>query len=181
MDLDKLIKDCIANKRRSQKEFYLLTADKLMNISRRYTSNVHDAKDAVQNAYIQIFKNLHKFDQRKGNLDAWLTKIVINEALQILRKQKTRVLKESISQERYEVSKTPDILKRLHAEDLLKILYQIPEVYRIVFNMNVVEGYSHREIGEIMNIKESTSRSQLTRAKQMLRKILIEQKKIESC
>ena len=135
----------------------------------------------MQNAYIQIFKNLKSFDQQKGNLDSWLTKIVINEALQLIRKQKTRVLKERDSQEQYEISSSPDILKRLHAEDLLKILNQLPDVYRVVFNLNVVEGYSHREIGEMLHVTESTSRSQLTRAKQMLRKLLIEKKKLESC
>ena len=181
MDIDKLIKGCIANQRVSQKEFYLLTADRLMNISRRYTSNIHDAKDVLQNAYIQIFKKIKQFDAKKGNLDSWLTKIVINEALQLLRKKKTRTIKETNSQEQFEISTSPDILKRLQAEDVLRVLTRIPESYRIVFNMYVVEGYAHKEIAKLLTITESTSRSKLTRAKQMIRDLIVKQKKAESC
>jgi len=181
LSIDQLIRGCIDNNRTCQKEFYMLVADRLMNISRRYCSNVHDAKDVLQNSFIKIFKNLHQFDINKGNLDAWLTKIVINEALQLMRKEKTQLIKEKNSSEKYEVSNAPEILKRLHAEDLMKILNRLPEGYRIVFNMYVVEGYAHKEIGKFLGITESSSRSQLTRAKQLIQKLLIEQKKAEIC
>ena len=181
MELDKLISGCIKNDRKSQKDFYVLTADRLMNVSRRYSKNIDDAKDVLQNAFIKIFKHLQKFDSKKGNLDAWMTKIVINEALQMIRQKKAKVLKESLFHEEFEELGIPEILSRLQAEDVLKIAAKLPEGYRVVFNMNVVDGYSHKEIGEQLGITESASRSQLTRAKRSLKKLLQEQKNAELC
>jgi len=181
VEIQKLISNCIKNDRKSQKDFYLLTADRLMNVSRRYSNDINDAKDILQNAFIKIFKNLNKFDFDKGNLDSWLTKIVINEALQLIRKKKGQMVKDKIMKEEFEELSTPEILSRLQAEDVLNVTAQLPEGYRIVFNMNIVEGYNHKEIAEALGITESTSRSQLTRAKKLLKKLLIEQKNAELC
>lgn len=181
MEIDKLIFKCIRNDRQSQKQFYMLTADKLMNVSRRYTKDINDAKDILQNAYIKIFKNLKTFDNEKGNLDSWLTKIVINEALQLIRKNTRQAIREQKSNEQFEELSTPEVISRLQAEDVMKLMAQLPDGYRIVFNMNIVEGYSHKEIALKLNITESTSRSQLTRAKRMLRDLLNDQKTAELC
>lgn len=181
LDIDILIRKCIKQDRQSQKQFYLLTADKLMNVSRRYAANIDDAKDILQNAYIRIFTCLDQFDIKKGNLDNWLTKIVINEALQLLRKQKRLLIKEQSSDVAFMELSVPAIIARLQAEDLMKLMRYLPEGYRIVFNMNVVEGFTHKEIAEQLNISESTSRSQLTRAKSMLRDLLRDQKASELC
>lgn len=88
MEIDELISRCLKQDRGSQQELYNLTCDRLMNISRRYTADIHEAKDVLQNTYIKIFKNLGSFNSKKGNLDSWLTKITINEALQFLRKKR---------------------------------------------------------------------------------------------
>lgn len=181
LDIDKLIKSCLKNDRKSQKQFYLLTSDRLMNISRRYTSDINDAKDVLQNAYLQIFSKLKDFDIKKGELDSWLTRIVINEALQLLRKRKATLIKEQISNMEFNEISRPEILARLQAEDVMKLIHLLPEGYRIVFNLSVVEGYSHKEISKQLDITESTSRSQLTRAKKMLRQLFIDQKTTELC
>jgi len=181
LDIDKLIQNCINNDRESQKQFYMLTAERLMNVSRRYTKDISDAKDILQNAYIKIFKKLENFDSEKGNLNSWLTKIVINEALQLLRKNKRLAEREQIGNQQFEELSTPEVIARLQAEDVMKLMKLLPDGYRIVFNMSVVEGYSHREIAAALNISESTSRSQLTRAKRMLRDLLNDQKTAELC
>jgi len=181
LDIDILIKSCIQNDRKSQKQFYMLTSDRLMNVSRRYTTDINDAKDVLQNAYINIFKNLSKFDLKKGELDGWMTRIVINEALQLYRKNRQNALKEQLNQELFVTKTAPDILSRLNAEDMLKILRKLPDGYRIIFNMSVVEGFSHKEISSQLGISESTSRSQLTRAKKMLRVIFEQMKITELC
>ena len=179
--IEQLIESCIKRDRKSQKQFYLLTCDRLMNISRRYTSDVNDAKDVLQNAYVNIFKNLHTFDLERGELDSWLCKIVINEALQLLRKKKNLMIKEERTQQVFASVSAPEVVSRLHAEDLMLLINRLPAGYRIVFNMSVVEGYSHKEIAEQLGINESTSRSQLTRAKKMLRDLLENQKITELC
>jgi len=176
-----LIKKCIDNDRKSQKEFYMLTSDKLMNVSRRYTNDINDAKDILQNAYIKIFRSLKTFDENKGCLDAWLSKIVINEALQLFRKRKKDSEREKIVGNKFEELSVPEILSRLQAEDLLKLTNKLPEGYKIVFNLSVVEGFNHKDIAQELNITESTSRSQLTRAKKMLKQLIIDQKKAELC
>lgn len=181
MEIEKLIYRCIQNDRQSQKDFYLFTADRLMNVSRRYTNGIDEAKDVLQNAYVKIFKYLKTFDSQKGNLDSWLTKIVINEALQFIRAKKRAIIRDNLMNESFEELETPEILSRLQAEDVLKLTTQLPEGYRMIFNMNIVEGYSHKEIATILNIAESTSRSQLTRAKKMLRTLLIKQNNAELC
>ena len=181
LDIDKLIKACIDNDRKSQKQFYLLTADKLMNVSRRYSSDINDAKDILQNAYIKIFHCLDQFDLKKGNLDAWLSRIVINEALMHLRKKKRMSLTDQVVKDDFESLSNPEIIMRLQAEDVLKLMNQLPDGYRIIFNMAVVEGYSHKEIAAQLNITESTSRSQLTRAKRLLKELLKDQKTSELC
>lgn len=181
LEIDILIKKCANDHRPSQKQFYMLTADKLMNVSRRYAANMDDARDILQNAYVKIFKNIGDFDIKKGNLDSWLTRIVINEALQLLRKNKLHFNREQEAVEMYRMVSAPEIVKQLEAEDVLKVTHKLPEGYRIIFNLNVVEGYSHSEIANKLNISESTSRSQLTRAKKMLRELIVDLKRKELC
>jgi len=182
MELEKLISDCLANDRQAQKTFYMLTSDRLMNISRRYANNIDDAKDILQNAYISIFKNLKTFDFNKGELDSWLTKITINEALQLLRRKSKFSIKDKLgSKEQFNQLSTPEAINRLNAEDILGLVHKLPDGYKMIFNLKVVEGYSHKEIAAVLKITESTSRSQLTRAKRMLQALLIEQKKAELC
>lgn len=159
----------------------MLTSDRLMNVSRRYTNCIEDAKDVLQNAYVKIFNNVESCDLKNGNIDGWLSRIVVNEALQLYRKKKKDNNRDVLYQKGLEEISAPEIISRLNAEDILKLMKQLPEGYRMIFNMSVVEGFSHKEISEQLGIGESTSRSQLSRAKELLRDIITEQKKAELC
>lgn len=159
----------------------MLTSDRLMNVSRRYTNCIEDAKDVLQNAYVKIFNNMESCDLKNGNIDGWLSRIVVNEALQLYRKKKKDNNRDVLYQKGLEEISAPEIISRLNAEDILKLMKQLPEGYRMIFNMSVVEGFSHKEISEQLGIGESTSRSQLSRAKELLRDIITEQKKAELC
>ncbi len=159
----------------------MLTSDRLMNVSRRYTNSVEDAKDVLQNAYVKIFINLKNCDLKNGNIDGWLSRIVVNEALQLYRKKKKDNNRDILYQKGLEEMSAPEIIARLNAEDILKLMKRLPEGYRMIFNMSVVEGFSHKEISEQLGIGESTSRSQLSRAKELLRDIINDQKKAELC
>ncbi len=181
MEINKLILRCIKQDRNSQKEFYMLTSDRLMNISRRYTNNLEDAKDVLQNAYVKIFNNLESCDLKNGNIDGWLSRIVVNEALQLYRKKQNDNNRDILYQQGLNELSAPEVIDRLNAEDILKLMRQLPEGYRVIFNMNVVEGFSHKEISEQLGIGESTSRSQLSRARELLREIINKQKKAELC
>lgn len=181
MEISVLISNCKKQDRKAQKEFYLLFADRLMNVSLRYCNDIPSAKDVLQNAFVKIFTHLDQFDDSRGNIDNWTVKIVINEALQYLRKQKKLSFDLLENQAIYEETKLPDALSSMHAADLMKIIDLLPEGFKYVFYMYEIEGFKHKDIAQQLNITESTSRSQLTRAKQMIRAYIDKQKSIELC
>ena len=149
-------------------KLYMEYADYLTGVCARYISDEDTLKDVLQESFIKIFTQIQQFEYRgKGSLKAWLTKIVINEALMQLRKEKFFLipLQEELPDEE------PDT-EGLSAETLLSFVRQLPPGYRAVFNLFVIEEKSHKEIAEILHIKPDTSASQFARARQMLAKMI---------
>ncbi len=146
-------------------------SDLLYSISLRYVGHPATAQDVLQEAFIRIFKAFKNYDSDKGSLSAWMRKITVNEALKSLNKKKVKYSTLSVDfNEKYGVA--PEILRKMDAEDLLKVVQSLPEGYRQVFNLSVIEGYSHKEISQLLGIQPVSSRSNLSRAKQILRKKL---------
>lgn len=126
-----------------------------------------EAEDILQDAFIKIFQNLEKFE-RKGSFEGWMRRITVNTALKNYKKSSYQ--KEKIGLEDYqEGALDPDVLASLGEEEILNVIAELPKGYRIVFNLYVIEGFSHREIAEQLGIQESTSRSQLVKARNMLK------------
>ena len=120
----------------------------------------------LQDAFIKVFDNIHRFEG-KGSFEGWIRRIVINTALKNISKHSFQ--KENIGMEGVvESSADPSVFSHLTEQELLKIIAKLPDGYRVVFNLYCIEGYSHKEIGELLNIEESTSRSQLTKARAVL-------------
>ncbi len=166
--LTNIINKCKSNDQMAQKDLYLLFADKLMAVSMRYSSDIAKAKDLVQDTFIQIFTKIDTYDSARGSFKSWITRILINIALQRFRKHKKILLTNDIQvldQEDYSING----LEQLLAEDLFHMINQLPEGSKIVFNLYEIEGYKHKEIGAKLGISASTSRAHLTRAKRMLR------------
>lgn len=163
-----LIKGCLDNKREYQQLLYRQYSSKLMGICVRYASNVDEAKDFLQEGFIQIFTKLETF-KHLGSFEGWMRRIVVNTCLSHLRKQSQylQVLEED--QIEIEADSTEDYL---NTKDLLKFIQQLPAGFRQVFNLYAIEGYSHREIGEMLSISEGTSKSQFSRAKKSLQKLI---------
>jgi RNA polymerase sigma factor (sigma-70 family) len=161
-----LIESCIANERLAQRELYERYCNAMYTIAYRITNDFELANDVLQDAFIQIFKNLQQF-RRESTLGAWIKTIVIRTAY---RKVKQRIIFEDIDnvnpQERI------DWGTNLDAEYLEKAIQSLPEGYRAVFVLAEVEGYAHREVGELLGISEGTSKSQLFYAKKRLREML---------
>ncbi len=177
MTLAKLIQDCQSNKRAAQRMLYDRYSDMLMGIAQRYARDDHESFDILQNSFMKIFTKINSFVIGEGSFEGWMNRIVVNEALQLYRKNKKIFYSDTeIMNNQPEVENSA--IDLLEAEDILKLLEDLPDGYRIVFNLNVVEGYSHKEIGEILGIKESASRSQLSRAKKVLQKVIIQKKMI---
>jgi RNA polymerase sigma-70 factor (ECF subfamily) len=173
-----LIKGCKQGNRKSQQALYLQYADQVMSIAYRYARDLSEAEDILQNAFIKIFSNIHSFDPKKGKFDAWLSRLVINEALQLLKKNRRYFLINSDNIERLDQAVDADAMSSLAVEDIHKLLHQLPDGYRAVFNLYVIEEYSHQEIAALLDITASASRSQLARAKKMLRKLIEQQKNV---
>ncbi len=181
MTIEQLIEGCKKQKRKYQKALYDRFHALAFNVGLRYAKDNPEAKDIVQNAFIKIFDKIDTYQPQKGAFEGWLTRIVINEALQQYRQNKGYLLngEDSTHQMQKIMSSDPPVFDYLQAKDVLKLIHKLPIRYRLVFQMAVVEGYSHREIANLLEINESTSRSQLARAKSKLRVLLNEQKTME--
>jgi len=172
-----IIEGCRRKQAKSQRALFDRYSEMLFSISLRYVSSEPDAKDVLQESFLRIFKHFEKFDPQKGSLKNWMIQICIREALKRLSQKKEIIELDTIKEQ---PQTEPIILSHLQMEDLMKVIRQLPLPYRTILNLFLIEGYSHKEIGQLLGIKESSSRSGLTRAKMMLRKTLTNKKKHES-
>ncbi len=170
-----IIRGCQKGKAKCQKELVLRYSPALMTVARRYCRDDHAAKDVLQESFIRVFRAIDRY-QATGSFTAWLRRIVINVALQ--RKDKASYQREQTSLEHVtHPMVSPEAISALNAEDLIALIQRLPEKFREVFNLYVVEGYSHDEIAQLLNIAPGTSRSQLTRARQKLQAMILEREK----
>ncbi len=167
-----LIQGCKARSPKAQRALYDQYAPVLMGIGMRYLKHVENAEDVVVEAFYKIFTKIGQYTG-EGNFEGWLKRIMVNESLMFLRKNK----KFKVEQEWENVPEQGTIVtveNEIAAGDILKLLDQLPDGYRTVFNLYVVEGYKHREIAELLGISINTSKSQLILAKKRM-KMLVEQ------
>lgn len=144
-------------------------SDYLYAIAIRYMGNREEAKDVLQLSWIKAFQNLQKFDLTKGSFKSWIAKIVINTCLSEHRKNKVNLV--AIHQDHYNIIlNTESAIDKMASEEILEIVSQLPDHYRQVFNMASIDGYSHKEISDLLGITELVSRTRLKRAKEYLRK-----------
>jgi RNA polymerase sigma factor (sigma-70 family) len=169
-DIRKIIKGCLDGNRRDQELLYRRHAAKLYAVSLQYTGSDEEAKDILQEGFIKIFENLNRY-KHEGSFEGWMRKIVVNTALEKYRS-------------RYQLYRIDDIdtisepesdpdnedYAGLEAIDLLYIIRELPPKYRMVFNLYAIEGYSHKEIGNMLSISEGTSKSNLSRARNILQR-----------
>lgn len=165
-----LIKGCIRRERVAQKRLYDTFSSKMYALCCRYVKDTMEAEDVLVTAFTKI---LDKIDQYKseGSFEGWIRRIVVNESLTYLRRNRNMYLETELEAANYE----PDyhsISDHLETEDLLKMIGELPTGYRMVFNLYAIDGYSHKEIAEQLGISENTSKSQLSRARIYLQKLL---------
>ena len=164
-----LIKAAKNQKRDAQSKLYEKYKRYWFAICLRYQNKHQDAEDCLQNGLVKIFSRLSQFDQLKGDFKSWSSKIIVNENLMFLRAMKhTEEWNDDLNEVKMIWPET-ESEGALSAERLTKLIQQLPEGYRSVFNLYVVEGYSHKEISEILNISIGASKSQLSKARRMLR------------
>ncbi|MEO6682751.1 MAG: RNA polymerase sigma factor [Ginsengibacter sp.] len=165
-----LIQGCIDGDRQMQKMLYDRFAPKMYGVCLRYAGNENDANDILQEGFIKVFKNLEKF-RREGSFEGWVRRIFVNTAIEHYRKR-VKLYNVTEVQENTAEDTNLDALDNLATKDILNVINELSPGYKAVFNMHVIEGYSHKEIADILGITEGTSKSQLARAKGVLKKLL---------
>lgn len=163
-----LVKSCIEGDQRAQRKLFEMYAPKMMGVCLRYTKDVARAEDVMQDGFIKVFTKLTKYSGN-GSLEGWVRRIMVNTALDHLRKENKFNANVSLDDVEYKVEFDGQILSSLMEEDLLKLIREMPDGYRTVFNMFAIEGFSHKEIAKELEISENTSKSQHSRAKAFLR------------
>lgn len=172
MNLQQLLKECKHNSITAQKYLYDLVAVQMFIVCRRYMKTDEIAEEAMMNGFLKVFQQMIDFEYRDdASTTAWIKKILVNECLQILRKKNSYLLVGE--QEGYDVAIDEAAINKLSADEIFHLITHLPEGYKTVFNLYVMEEMSHKEIAELLNISTNTSKSQLRKAKQLLQQLLI--------
>jgi RNA polymerase sigma-70 factor (ECF subfamily) len=168
MSLEQLIIKCKKNNRNAQGELYNRYAKKLFTLCLKYSKDYAESEDNLQDAFVTIFKKIKQYNN-KGSFEGWMKRIVINTALQRYRKSSVLdVIKDdTVIEDVVEVE-----AEQVPLEFLLEIIQQLPDKYRLVFNLYVLDQFSHKEIAEMLNISVGTSKSNLSRARHILKEKL---------
>ena len=170
------IQACVAREKWAQRKLYEDYYGPLMGVCLRYSNNHDDALDILHDGFIKIFRNIKSY-QPGTSLVAWMRRIMVNTAIDFYRKQ-TRRRTEDIDEAYTVESREPDAVSLMAAEEILQCIQKLSPAYRAVFNLYVIEGYSHKEIAVMLEITESTSRSNLVKARNKLRGMLSHEAKI---
>lgn len=171
MDHKQIIEEIKAGDQTSFRKLYQSYAPLFKGIAYRYVGCPDICNDVVQDTFVKIYNNLASYSF-KGSFEGWMKRILINCCLEYVNKRKKIIFEpESVLHDK-SVSDWELPISRMSAQEIVELINKLPDGYRMVFNMNVLEGYSHKEIGEQLGISESASRSQLTKAKQRLRDLL---------
>ncbi|MGJ8760499.1 MAG: RNA polymerase sigma factor [Polaribacter sp.] len=159
-----LIKKAIDNNREAQQQLFEQYSPKMLGVCRQYVKDMHHAEDLLLQGFFKVFTNLHKF-KHEGSFEGWIRRIMVNTCISYLRKKNLI----DLSDEDYVFNDAAtESLENTSVEDIQKLIDQLPEGYKMVFNLYAIEGYKHSEIAEKLNVSESTSKSQLFKARKLL-------------
>ncbi|MFA6923059.1 MAG: sigma-70 family RNA polymerase sigma factor [Bacteroidales bacterium] len=171
-DDTELVEKCLQNVKEAQEILYKRFAPKMLGVCMRYAKDKMEAEDFMQEGFIKVFYNLQNF-RNEGSLEGWIRKTMVHTSINFYKKN-LKLLYSHEETNMYE--NNPDVnptqISLMSANELMKVIQELPEAYRMVFNLHIIEGYSHGEIGEILEIPENTSKSQLMRARKLLQEKL---------
>ncbi len=172
METSELIREAKQGSAAAQKYLFDNWCGRMMTVCRRYVKNTEDAEELLLDGFYKFFKNISSFNyQGDGALYNWLKKIIVNECLMFLRKKNVFTILSEPGEE--EMTLQEEALDNLSANEIFKMIIQLPVGYRTVFNLYEIEGMTHREISQLLNISEGTSKSQLSKAKALLQKMIL--------
>ena len=178
MTEEAILKGCLQNDPTAQRELYNRYSPKMLSVCYRFAHNREDAEDMLQEGFIKIFSQMHTFGNR-GAFEGWIRRIVVHTCINVLKKNKRFTESVDIIHATAVQVREESVPSIVQAKQIVECIRMLPIGYRTVLNLYAIEGYSHREIGTMLDIEESTSRSQYTRAKAMLEDILVRKKIIQ--
>ncbi|MBK8444768.1 MAG: sigma-70 family RNA polymerase sigma factor [Sphingobacteriales bacterium] len=171
-DEQHLLTACLHHDRVAQKRLYEVFYGKMMGVCLRYAGNREEAEDVLSEGFVKVFNNLHRYEPTYS-LESWIRRIMINNAIDTYRRNKKYQYDVELEQA-YMSPEQENIHANLSAEDILKLVQKLSPAYRAVFNLYAIEGYNHREIGELLGISEGASKSNLSKARARLQTMLRE-------
>lgn len=175
---EELVQRCLQNDKQAYEVFYKRFSPKMYGVCMRFAKNQMEADDILQEGFIKVYLNLKSF-RNEGSLEGWIRRTIVNTAINHYKKNTkyqndTDIENANVVQYQYSSA-----IDNISVEELLALVHALPVGYRMVFNLNVIEGYTHKEISELLGISENTSKSQLSRARQTLQRKLAELKEKE--
>jgi RNA polymerase sigma factor (sigma-70 family) len=169
--IDSLFEGCRRGDRKAQENLYKTLASRMMGVCMRYAKDTFEAEDVLQMGFVKVFQKISDF-RGEGSFEGWIRRIMVNTAIESYRKNLRNLNLVDID-EVYDQPQNTFDMSGLELKDLLKLVQQLPSGYRLVFNMYVIEGYSHKEIAKLLGITEGASKSQLSRARAILKEKII--------
>lgn len=165
-----LIKGCVNKEGDCQRILFEKYAGKMMSVCLRYANDQHEAQDILQEGFVKVFDYIHQFKQ-EGSVEGWMRRVFVSVAIRQLSKKKLR-FDDITDSDKNLASEDPSIISKISEEEIHKLILELPIGYRTVFNLNIIEGYSHEEIATMLKIQPATSRTQLLKARKLLQNLL---------
>lgn len=172
MTEESILNGCVQKEPAAQRALYERFSGKMFAICYRYAGNRQDAEDMLQESMVRIFSQIHQF-QQKGSFEGWIRRVIVHTCINQLKKNKKFNDSVDITQAEHILSRSESIPSILQSKEIIECIRSLPVGYRTVLNLYALEGYSHREISELLEIEEVTSRSQYNRAKNLLENLLL--------
>lgn len=170
-----LVNRCLAKDSKAQEILYRLYAPRMYGVCLRFARNTLEADDILQEGFIRVFSFLENY-RHEGSLEGWIRRTIINTAINFYKSKYKELAETNIEKADISDPEVENALDKISADELLSLIQKLPEGYRMVFNLYIIEGYSHQEIANMLNISENTSKSQLSRARMSLQHKIVQRK-----
>jgi RNA polymerase sigma factor (sigma-70 family) len=168
-NLKEILDGCRNDDRKAQEKLYRNYYRAMMSLCLRYTKNEEDALEVLNTGFLKIYKNIHRYDAAKAGLFTWMRTIIVNSCLDFIKSKQAQSQTGELNDE-IKVEIQPEAISKMKANELLRIIRELPPATQAVFNLYVTEGYNHKEIGKLMNISEGTSKWHLSEARKILQR-----------
>lgn len=170
-----IIAGCKQGDKKAQEQLYKNFYTAMIKLCLRYTHNEADAVEVMNNGFLKVFRYIHRFDPGKAALSTWIRSVIINSCIDFLKLKENIPFHEPVQEAAYSITVNADVAEQIDVNELLHYIRELPNATRVIFNLYVVEGYTHREIASLLNISDGTSKWHLSEARKLLKQQLNQQ------